>query len=80
MKFEANFDGCSLGLESSSHEPLRKPWKVISSLQRLCEPLSQCVCRGDHAHGLTHEQDAVRSSFYTPAVVDLIGRAILACD
>eukprot|EP00972_Heterocapsa_arctica_P001047 147834-Heterocapsa_arctica.AAC.1 len=27
MRFEANFDGCSLGLESSAHEPLRKPWK-----------------------------------------------------
>eukprot|EP00972_Heterocapsa_arctica_P109146 16072017-Heterocapsa_arctica.AAC.1 len=60
MRFEANFDGCSLGLESSADEPLRKPWKVITSLQRLFETLSQCVCHGGHAHGLTHGQDAVR--------------------
>eukprot|EP00972_Heterocapsa_arctica_P009935 1461328-Heterocapsa_arctica.AAC.1 len=68
MKFQANFDGCSLGLESSADEPLRKPWKVITSLRRLCEPLSLCVCRGGHAHGLTNGQDAVRSSFYSPAM------------
>eukprot|EP00972_Heterocapsa_arctica_P103911 15314195-Heterocapsa_arctica.AAC.1 len=70
LRWHVCFDGCSVGLTSHSGEPLLKPWKVATTLPALQDPLSRCTCGGGQPHGVTRGDDAVRSSFYTPALVD----------
>ena len=80
LPWRANFDGCALGLESPAGEPLMKPWRIQTNMDALVGPLSLQRCQGGHAHGVTRGHDAYRSSYYTPALVELVGRTVMMAE
>jgi len=80
LPWRADFDGCTLGLESSAGEPLTKPWRIQTNMDALGGPLGLQRCQGGHAHGVTRGHDAYRSSYYTPALVELVGRTVVMAE
>ena len=74
MMYECNFDG-AYGLQDKWGAKLRKPWRIISSMPELIEPLSR-LCSGTHEHGQCRGREAERSGYYTDELVEVIGRAI----
>eukprot|EP00972_Heterocapsa_arctica_P026945 3964710-Heterocapsa_arctica.AAC.1 len=76
LNFTAEFDGCAFGLQDLRGWPLRKPWRVATTLQPLEEALSW-RCDGTHRHGVMSGVSAKSSAHYTPEMVDVIGRTVL---
>ena len=76
LQVTCEFDGCEFGLENTQRMLLRKPWRVVTNFVPLQKPLSK-QCQGDHLHGQTRGLSATRSAYYTPSLVDVVGRAIL---
>ena len=81
LEVECDFDGCQYNLRDLRGRLLQKPWKVVTTLVRLREPLSKrCSNRRDgtrnHEHGECRGRDAQKSARYSEKLVDVIGRAI----
>jgi hypothetical protein len=70
------FDGCEYQLKDSAGRCLKKPWRVVTNLASLREPLSR-LCSTDHVHGSTHGADAVKSGYYSDELVKVIGETVL---
>ena len=66
------FDGCALGLTSSSGAPLRKPWCLFTNDVRIIHFFSQYVCPGDHVHDETNGKNAKMSAFYTEKLAHVL--------
>ena len=66
------FDGCALGLKSSSGAPLRKPWCLYTNDIRIINFFSQFVCPGDHVHDETMGKNAKMSAFYTEKLAHVL--------
>ena len=76
FSLQCDFDGCRYGLtDVQGSALLQKPWRVLTSCERLREPLSR-RCRHDHRHGECRAASAVRSGLYTDELVDVIGKAV----
>ena len=65
------FDGCALGLEAhhgpNAGAPIRKPWRVATSMRTLREGLRDYVCPGPEAHprhAPCQGSDTVLTGFY----------------
>ena len=58
-------DGCSLGLKSSKGIPIKKPWRIITTSNRLIQNLHDRKCSGGHTHQICAGSDAKRSASYT---------------
>ena len=39
-----HFDGCAFGLKSKKGNPIKKPWRIVTSSQTLVDSLSPHVC------------------------------------
>ena len=75
-----DFDGCRYGLmDVHGNNLLQKPWRVLTSCERLRGPLSR-RCRRDHRHGECRAASAVRSGLYTDELVNEIGKAVAGGD
>eukprot|EP00972_Heterocapsa_arctica_P077589 11444174-Heterocapsa_arctica.AAC.1 len=64
-------------VKDENNKLLHKPWRVNTNVVRLFRPLSLC-CDKAHEHGVTHGAAAVRSGYYSDALVKVIGEAITA--
>ena len=73
--YTGNFDGCMYGLQDPLGLALRKPWRVITTNRRLADALT-VRCDGGHRHGVTCGTTAKSSAYYTPYLVQIIGKAV----
>ena len=61
-------------LMDSAERSLQKPGRIASLSARLRSPLGR-RCDGQHAHGVTHGQDAVATERFTDEMAKAIGKA-----
>ena len=66
------FDGCALGLKSSSGAPLKKPWCLYTNDIRIIQYFSQHVCPGNHTQEETMGKNAKMSAFYTKELAQVL--------
>jgi len=70
------FDGCALGVKSlKDGTPIRKPWKVATSMKGLVDSLSPYRCDGKHEHVTCRGADAKNSENYSPEMARVVHRA-----
>eukprot|EP00972_Heterocapsa_arctica_P102516 15107915-Heterocapsa_arctica.AAC.1 len=65
LRYTAEFDVCAFGLQDLRGWPLRKPWRVVTTLRTLVESLSWS-CDSTHRHGVTCGVAPKSSAYYTP--------------
>ena len=70
-----DFDGCSLGLKSAKGNPIKKPWTIVTTSQRLVDTLKPYVCCHKKAsdHDICQGAETKKSGFYT----DLMAKKII---
>ena len=72
-----NFDGCALGLKSSSGKPIQKPWAFETTIPQILPAFAamRCICPdipNDKKHDRCKGTDAAQSAYYTWPMVDLL--------
>ena len=75
--FEAKFHGCAIGLRSKKDAPIKKPWKVMSTSQRLAEALAehQCTHTADE-HQKCEGSETTRSAMYPAYMCHVIASTL----
>ena len=58
-----DFDGCSLGLASKKGNPIKKPWRVVTTSQTLVDQLSTCVCGKKYHHDICQGAETYQTGF-----------------
>ena len=73
-----DFDGCAVGLKSSSGLPIRKPWTVATNHEALGNRLAQFRCKCTVKHQPGRGEDFKRTEEYTFKMTDAIHRILRA--
>ena len=73
-----DFDGCAVGLKSSSGLPIRKPWTVATNHEALGNRLAQFRCKCTVKHQPGRGEDLKRTEEYTFKMTDAIHRILRA--
>ena len=68
----ARADGCSYGLKSSKGVPLRKPWRIQTTLEPLARALHRQSPGHEHHDECLGGKEARNSGFYPQAMCDVI--------
>ena len=71
-----DFDGCAVGLKSSSGIPIRKPWTVATNHEKLGNRLSQFRCKCTVKHYPGRGEDLKRTEEYTFRMTDAIHQVL----
>ena len=59
-----DFDGCSLGVKSKKGNPIKKPWRSVTTSQKLVDTLSPCVCIKNDHHDICQGAETYQTGFY----------------
>ena len=59
---EDNFDGCAVGLRSKAGNPIKKPWRVRTTSQRIYDAFHNKVCSCTHEHERYEGAETARSA------------------
>ena len=78
--FVAKIDGCSYGLKSSRGNPIKKPWKVNTTLAPLAIGLERRCPGHEHHDECLGGKEARLSGFYPQAMCDVIYRVLMECS
>ena len=73
---EANFDGCAVGLRSKACNPIKKPWRVRSTSQRIYDAFRNKVCSCTHEHERCAGAETARSAMYPFHMTHMIAQAL----
>ena len=74
---EAKFHGCSVGLKSRRGDPIKKPWKVMTTNARLAQALSQHQCtHSPEEHQKCEGSETTRSAMYPAYMCHTIASAL----
>eukprot|EP00971_Amphidinium_carterae_P314358 6248235-Amphidinium_carterae.2 len=58
--------GCMFGLTTKARgSPMKKPFKIATTVQKLAKHLAKFVCDKSHSHALTQGADTVLTGSYT---------------
>ena len=66
-----DFNGCSLGRKSKKGNPIKKPWRIVTTSSSLVAKLSPFVCcnsRSDckhHVHDICQGAETYQTGFYS---------------
>ena len=71
-----DFDGCAVGLKSTSGIPIRKPWTVATNHEKLGARLSQFRCKCTVKHYPGRGEDLKRTEEYTFRMTDAIHQVL----
>ena len=71
-----DFDGCAVGLKSTSGIPIRKPWTVATNHEKLGTRLSQFRCKCTVKHYPGRGEDLKRTEEYTFRMTDAIHQVL----
>ena len=77
--FVAKIDGCGYGLKSSRGNPIKKPWKVNTTLAPLAIGLERRCPGHEHHDECLGGKEARLSGFYPQAMCDVIYRVLMEC-
>ena len=64
-------DGCSIGIKDANGQPLKKTWRIASSVPG-SESLDKFTCSHDHEHGVARGQALKKAERYTHKLTDAI--------
>ena len=74
---EVCFDGCAVGVQDKKGNPIRKPWKLMTTSQSVVDAFSDCKCKcrpGTHAQAAGSNTAA--TAFYPELMCEKIARAL----
>ena len=57
-------DGCAVGVQSKTGEPILKPWRIAVSSPLMRKALDGLRCQGGHTHVPCSGDETARSAFY----------------
>ena len=72
--FEATFDGCRFGLTDKKGNPIKKPWRVVTTCQTLASELNKHKCShpSGFKHSLAEGSKTAQTAFYPAAMCQTI--------
>ena len=73
---EVEFDGCAVGLKSKKGNPIKKPWRVKTTSQRVVDAFQDKKCSCEHSHEKCEGSETARSAMYPPQMAFLIAQAL----
>ncbi len=65
-------DGCALGFVSTKGNPIKKPWKIVTTSSRTINNFINLTCDGTHTHDVCQGSDTLKSGFYNEYMSKLI--------
>ena len=74
---EVRFDGCAVGVKDRKGNPIRKPWKLMTTSQSIVEAFSSCKCKckpGTHAQAAG--SNTADTAFYPELMCEKIARVL----
>eukprot|EP00435_Cladocopium_sp_Y103_P068276 s2538_g31.t1 len=72
-----DIDGCMVGVKSHKGNPIKKPWRLMTSSPRIVEAFPNLRCiHAPYEHDPCEGADTARSAFYPPQMTELIVRAL----
>jgi hypothetical protein len=69
IMYEAQVDGCSVGLVNSEGKPIKKPWTFKATSPTIISHLQSCKCPRDHEHAPCAGKETKRTEGYTDDLV-----------
>ena len=74
---ETTFDGCMFGLRSRDGQPIKKPWRVMTTNLTLAKVFNDDYrdCKGAHNHARAEGSETSRTAFYPPEMCQAIIRS-----
>ena len=76
LPWTAHIDGCIFGVRNTEGMLLLKPWQIVTNRQDLVGTLAK-RCTKDHPHGVTNGPSATAPGYYTRALAQHIGEALV---
>ena len=73
---EVDFDGCAVGLRSKKGVPIKKPWRVRTTSQRIVDVFKDKKCSCEQPHEKCEGSETARSAMYPPEIAFLITQAL----
>ena len=73
---EANFDGCAVGLRSKAGNPIKKPWRVRTTSQRIYDAFHDKTCSCTCPHEKCEGAETARSAMYPSQMTYMIAQAL----
>ena len=57
-----------MGLRSTKGNPIKKPWRIVTTSSSLVAKLSPCICNKKHTHDICQGAETFKTGFYTDAL------------
>ena len=73
---EVDFDGCAVGLRSKKGVPIKKPWRVRTTSQRVVDVFKDKKCSCEQPHEKCEGSETAQSAMYPPEMAFLITQAL----
>ena len=71
-----DFEGCAVGLTTRDGLPLTKPWRLMTTSQRIKDAFQDIRCKCQQTHARCEGAETTRSAMYPPQMTDLIAKAL----
>ena len=70
-----DFEGCAVGLTTRDGLPLKKPWRLMTTSQRIKDAFQDKRCKCQQIHARCEGAETTRSAMYPPHMINLIAQA-----
>ena len=71
-----DFDGCRLGVCNDKGEPVKKPWRIMTTSDEVVKSFTGLTCQHQaHEHGEARGRSLENTGFYTQPMCELLARA-----
>ena len=71
-----DFDGCRLGVCNDKGEPVKKPWRIMTTSDEVVKSFTGLTCQHQaHEHGEARGRSLEGTGFYTQPMCELLARA-----
>jgi hypothetical protein len=76
--YEALCDGCAFNMKNEKGDPILKPWRVVTNLERLAKNLSVFRCKHskDFKHAPVEGSTTAKTAFYPPTMCEVIVQSL----
>ena len=75
---QVDFEGCAVGLRTKDGLPLKKPWRLKTTSQRIVNAFQSKRCRCQQTHARCEGAETTRSAMYPAEMTHLIAEALCA--
>ena len=71
-----DFDGCRLGVCNDKGEPVKKPWRIMTTSDEVVKSFTGLTCQHQaHEHGEARGRSLESTGFYTQPMCELLARS-----